>query len=272
MRTSLSSETLAQALNVAVQAARAAGAVHLAHLGRVQVVRSKSSYADLVTEVDAEAEQVIRRVIAGHFPDQAVLGEEEGYGAGAQQADGRWVVDPLDGTVNYAHGYPVFCASVALEWQGVRVVGAVYDATRDELFTATLGGGAFLNGQAIRVSSTPTLTTPALVSTGFPYDTSGERNLRLVARLLRRGVPVRRPGAAALDLCNVACGRMDAFWELGLKPWDTAAGSLIVQEAGGMFTDFSGEVTPYGEVLLATNGLLHSELLALLTGEEQALP
>lgn len=256
----------AQALDVAVRAARAAGAVHLAHLGRVHAVRSKSSFADLVTEVDAEAERVIREVIAATFPDHAVLGEEEGYGAGgdAQMTPGRWIVDPLDGTVNYAHGYPVFCSSVALEWGGQRVVGAIFDPTRDELFTATLGGGAFLNGQAIRASQTPTLTTPALVATGFPYDTSGEQNLHLVARLLRRGVPVRRPGAAALDLCNVACGRMDAFWELQLKPWDVAAGSLIVQEAGGTVTDGLGSDTPYGELLVATNGLLHPEMLALL--------
>ena len=257
----------AELLDVAVRAARAAGEIHLAHLGRASVLRSKSSYADLVTEVDGEAERVIREVIAGRHPDHAVLGEEEGLGAGAAGGRYRWIVDPLDGTVNYAHGYPVFCVSVGLEEDGQRVVGAVLDPTRNELFTATRGGGAFLNGGPIRVSTTPTLTTPALVATGFPYDTSGERNLALVARLLRLGVPVRRPGAAALDLCNVACGRMDAFWELGLKPWDCAAGSLIVEEAGGRVTDAHGRPDPYAEMIVVTNGPLHAELLSHLGPE-----
>jgi myo-inositol-1(or 4)-monophosphatase len=166
--------------------------------------------------------------------------------------------------VNYAHGYPVFCASVALEWRGEAIAGAVFDPTRNELFTATLGGGAFLNGQPLAVSATPTLTTPALVATGFPYDNSGERNLALVARLLRLGVPVRRPGAAALDLCNVACGRMDAYWEIGVKRWDVAAGSLILQEAGGQISDAAGLPTPHGEMIVATNRLLHAELLELV--------
>lgn len=257
-------QELIHARDVAVRAARAAGAVHAAHLGRIQTVRTKSTYADLVTEVDGEAERVIRDVIAATFPDHAVLGEEEG-----QQGEGefRWVVDPLDGTVNYAHGYPVFCSSVALEVRGVPVVGAVYDVTRDELFSAVQRQGAFLNGSPVRVSQTPSLTTPALVATGFPYDNSGERNLAHVAKLLRLGVPVRRPGAAALDLCNVACGRMDAYWELGLKPWDSAAGSLILLEAGGRVTDGSGGDTPYGEMIVATNGLLHGELLALLQAD-----
>ncbi|WP_019008732.1 inositol monophosphatase family protein [Deinococcus aquatilis] len=260
---------LAPFLAVAVAAARAAGAVHLAHLGTARIVHTKTTYADLVTEVDGEAERVIRAVIAGTYPDHAVLGEEEGLGdvvaeSDFHESDFRWVVDPLDGTVNYAHGYPVFCASVALEWRGEAVAGAVFDPTRDELFTATLGGGAFLNGQPLAVSATPTLTTPALVATGFPYDNSGERNLALVARLLRLGVPVRRPGAAALDLCNVACGRMDAYWEIGVKRWDVAAGSLILQEAGGQVTDAAGVRTPYGEMIVSTNRLLHAELLELV--------
>lgn len=256
---------LQEALRVAVEAARAAGAIHLAHLGRVPGIRSKGRFNDLVTEVDTLAEAAIRAVIAAAFPDHAVLGEEEGLGGGMETGAARWIVDPLDGTVNYAHGYPVFCASVGLEWEGQRVVGAVFDPTRDELFTATRGGGAFLNGAPIRVSVTPSLTTPALVATGFPYGLEGGRNLALVERLLGLGVPLRRPGAAALDLCNVACGRMDAFWELGLKPWDAAAGSLIVEEAGGRVTDAVGSADPYGEMIVATNGHLHPELLAVLT-------
>lgn len=262
----MSSPEYAQALAVASHAARAAGAVHLRHLGRLQAggVRTKSSPADLVTVADGEAEAVIREIIAAAYPDHAVLGEEGGEQGGAGESEWRWVVDPLDGTVNFAHGYPVFCASVALERAGRSVVGAVYDPTRDELFTATRGGGAYLNGEALRVSQTPTLRTPALVSTGFPYDASGERNLGHVARLLRLGLPIRRPGAAALDLCNVACGRMDAYWEIGVQRWDVAAGSLIVEEAGGSVTDLTGEPTPYGAGIAATNGHLHAELLAVL--------
>lgn len=255
--------SLTDGLEVAVQAARQAGAIHLEHLGRVKQVTSKSTYSDLVTEVDGKAEQAIRAVIAATYPTHAVLGEE-----GGQEGTGeyRWVVDPLDGTVNYAHGFPVFCASIALEYRQESIVAAVYDPTRDELFTATKGGGAFLNGSSIRVSSTPTLTTPALVSTGFPYDLSGERNLAHVVKLLRMSVPVRRPGAAALDLCNVACGRMDAYWEIGVKRWDVAAGALIVQEAGGTVTDAHGTPTPHGEMIVTSNGHLHAELLGILKG------
>lgn len=252
----------AQALQTAVTAARAAGAVHLQHLGRLQGVRTKSSPSDLVTVADGEAEAVIREIIAAAYPDHAVLGEEGGEQGEA--GEWRWVVDPLDGTVNFAHGYPVFCASVALERRGESVVGAVYDPTRDELFTATRGGGAFLNGEALRVSETPALRTPALVSTGFPYSTGGERNLAHVAKLLRLGLPIRRPGAAALDLCNVACGRMDAYWEIGVQRWDVAAGALIVEEAGGAVSDLHGQPGPHGEVIVATNGHLHAELLAVL--------
>lgn len=253
-----------EALEVAGQAARVAGEIHLRHFGQVHDIRTKSSAADLVTEVDGAAEEAIRAVIAAAYPSHAVLGEEGGeLGAGQY----RWVVDPLDGTVNYAHGYPVFCASVALEERGEAVVAAVFDPTRQELFTAIRSGGAFLNGQAIGVSGTPTLTTPALIATGFPYDLTGERNLAHVARLLRMGVPVRRPGAAALDLCNVACGRMDAYWEIGVKRWDVAAGALIVQEAGGHVSDACGEPTPHGEMIVASNAHLHVELLDILKGE-----
>lgn len=261
---------LQEALAVAVEAARAAGAIHLAHVGGALDIRSKSSYSDLVTQVDGLAEAAIRAVIARRYPDHAVLGEEEGLGEGAADGEAdapyRWVVDPLDGTVNYAHGFPVYCASVALEVRGEGVIGAVFDPSRGELFTAVRGGGAFLNGERLTVSATPTLTTPALVSTGFPYDQSGGRNLAAVEALLRLGVPVRRPGAAALDLCNVACGRMDAYWEIGLKPWDAAAGSLIVQEAGGTVSGVPGHATPGSEVLVASNGHLHAELLGLLHG------
>ena len=259
----LTAADLSAYLDVAIHAARAAGAIQL---GRAEVphqISSKSTFSDLVTEVDALCEAEIRRIVLESFPGHAVLGEEEG-----QQGEGDflWVVDPLDGTVNYAHGFPVYCASVGLEVRGVRVVGAVYDPTRRELFTATLGGGAFLNGQRIRAAATPSLQSPALIATGFPYNVAEDAgNLGYLNKLLALGVPVRRPGAAALDLCYVACGRLDGYWELGLKRWDAAAGSLIVEEAGGIVTDAAGKETPYGAVIVAAGAHLHPELLGVLS-------
>ena len=262
---------LGAALALAIRAARAAGQIQQEYVGRSHTIRTKSSFSDLVTEVDGLCEAAIRALIAEQYPDHAVLGEEEGEG-GQAGARYRWVVDPLDGTVNYAHGFPFYCVSVALERRGEtgaeRLLGVVYDATRDELFTAIKGGGASLNGSPLHVSDTPTLTTPALLSTGFPYDPGDSRNLGLLGRLLAMGVPVRRPGAAALDLCYVACGRFDGYWELGLKPWDSAAGALIVQEAGGRVTDIAGVDRADGPVIVASNGHLHPELLRVLNAGE----
>ena len=255
-------ESIGAVLETAVEAAKAAGSIHREFAGRTLDVRTKSSASDLVTQVDALAETAIREVILARFPDHAILGEEEG--AVGALSSSRWIVDPLDGTVNYAHGFPVSCASVAFEWNGRRLAGAVFDQGRDELFTATFGGGAFLNGTRLHVSPTPTVATPALLATGFPYDPNDHRNFERFRRLLAMGVPIRRPGAAALDLCYVAAGRLDGYWEFGLHPWDAAAGSLIVEEAGGRVTDGGGEQTPYGEMILATNGLLHAELLGVL--------
>ncbi|GGQ98185.1 inositol monophosphatase family protein [Deinococcus ruber] len=255
---------LSDALALAIRAAHTAGAIQQAHVNRTHTIRTKSSFSDLVTEVDGLCEAAIRAEIAQTYPDHAVLGEEEGE-QGEQGAAYRWVVDPLDGTVNYAHGFPFYCVSIALERTGgERLLGVVYDATRSELFTAVRGGGAFLNGKPIRVSETPTLATPALLSTGFPYDPGDVRNLALLGKLLARGIPVRRPGAAALDLCYVACGRLDGYWELGLKPWDSAAGALIIAEAGGTVTDERGVDRSDGPVIVSSNTLLHAELLAVL--------
>ncbi len=260
-------EGLQSALDLAVKAAHEAGRIQQEYVNRPHTIATKSSFSDLVTEVDGLCEAAIRGLIAERYPDHAVLGEEEGEG-GQAGAEYRWVVDPLDGTVNYAHGFPFYCVSIALERRGaggaVRLLGVVYDATRDELFTATHSGPALLNGQPIRVSGTASLRTPALLSTGFPYDPGDSRNLGLLGRLLAMGVPVRRPGAAALDLCYVACGRLDGYWELGLKPWDSAAGALIVRQAGGRVTDAQGEERPDGPVIVASNGHLHPELLQVL--------
>ncbi|WP_425147977.1 inositol monophosphatase family protein [Deinococcus sp.] len=267
----ISPPELSGALEVAIRAARAAGAIQQAYVNRVHTIRTKSSFSDLVTEVDGLCEAAIRRIIAETYPDHAVLGEEEGQ-QGDLGAKYRWVVDPLDGTVNYAHGFPVYCVSIALEPAGQstgRLLGVVYDATRDELFTALRGGGASLNGQPIRVSETPRLAAPALLSTGFPYDPSDVRNLGLLSKLLARGVPVRRPGAAALDLCYVACGRLDGYWELGLKPWDSAAGTLIIAEAGGRVSDGKGQPYTDGPLIVSSNGHLHAELLEVLSAGSQ---
>ncbi len=268
---------LTAALRVATDAAQQAGQLQLSHLGKLTQVRSKSNFSDLVTEVDGACEALIRRVLLGVYPQHRFLGEEEGeQGAPSHEAASqwRWVVDPLDGTVNYAHGFPVFCVSIALERITTRsasqsdaetVLGVVYDPTRRELFTALRGQGAYLNDQPLGVSGTPTLQTPALVSTGFAYNVQQDpRNLGHLQKLLALGVPVRRPGSAALDLCYTACGRLDAYWELGLKRWDVAAGALMVQEAGGQVTDAAGQPDPYAEMIVASNGLLHPELLAVL--------
>jgi myo-inositol-1(or 4)-monophosphatase len=258
---------LEAALRLAVRAAHEAGRIQQEHVGRPHTIATKSSFSDLVTEVDGLCEAAIRELIAAEYPDHAVLGEEGGE-QGQTGAEYRWVVDPLDGTMNYAHGFPFYCVSIGLErrTQGgtLPLLGVVYDATRQELFTATHTGEALLNGQRIRVSGTPSLRTPALLSTGFPFSSGDSRNLGLLGQLLAMGVPVRRPGAAALDLCYVACGRLDGYWEMGLKPWDIAAGALIVARAGGRVTDADGSEGTDGPVIVASNGLLHPELLDVL--------
>ncbi|GAB4276855.1 MAG: inositol monophosphatase family protein [Deferrisomatales bacterium] len=220
---------------------------------------------DLVTEADLACEAAIRQVLARRAPGTAVLGEEEG--ASGDGAD-RWVVDPLDGTTNYAHGYPVFCVSIAWEEEGVARLGVVYDPLRDELFTAQAGRGARLNGETIRVSAAARLAE-ALLATGFPYDrrTNPRTNYEAFCRLTHLTQGVRRGGSAALDLAYVAAGRLDGFWEPGLRPWDTAAGALLVAEAGGRVSGFRGQpFDPYRDEVVATNGALHGALLAELAG------
>src|SRR6476469_5074930 len=200
----------------------------------------KKGTIDLVTEVDVAVERRFRALIAERFPDHQILGEEMG-GAAAAPAGPCWIFDPIDGTSNFAHGLPIFCASLALEIDGVAEVAAVYDPTRKELFTAERGGGAFLNGRPLRVSSAATLVDAMLV-TGFPYDVHQRvpEIVGLFGDFVGRARAVRRLGSAALDLCYVAAGRLDGFWESDLKAWDIAGGGLIVEEAGGTVTDFSG--------------------------------
>jgi myo-inositol-1(or 4)-monophosphatase len=228
----------------------------------------KKGSIDLVTEVDFACERMCRAIVSERFPGHDVLAEEFGAGAptGRPPSRWRWVFDPLDGTTNYAHGLPIFCSSLALEIDGRSDVAAIYDPTRDELFTAERGGGAHLNGQLLTVSSSTTLIE-ALLVTGFPYDVHEKAGdlVALFGAFLGRARAVRRLGSAALDLCYVAAGRFDAFWEQHLKPWDVAAGALIVEEAGGRVTGMDGSpFDPAAAHLVASNGHIHEEMTRLI--------
>jgi myo-inositol-1(or 4)-monophosphatase len=249
--------------------AREAGALLLQYFHQGLKIEYKGD-ADLVTAADRAAEALIRERIRQQFPSHDVLGEEQGLND--QGSDYRWYVDPLDGTTNFAHGYPVFCVSIALQHQAVedrssgqlgrRIAGAVYDPTRDELFTAEQGRGAHLNGKPIHVSKAAQLKE-CLVATGFPsHKRHKNPNIHFYHQITLRTHGVRRAGSAALDLCNVASGRFDGFWEFNLNPWDTAAGALIVEEAGGRVSRFDG--SPFAidsRETLASNGLVHDALL-----------
>jgi myo-inositol-1(or 4)-monophosphatase len=240
--------------------AREAGGLIMEHFHRHVKIEYKGD-VDLVTVADRQSEALIRERIARHFPAHDVMGEE-----GTRIETGseyKWYVDPLDGTTNFAHGYPVFCVSLAVEFRGTRIVGVIYDPTRDELFVAEKGNGARLNEQPIQVSSTTRLAE-CLVATGFPsHKRHKNPNIYFYHQLTLRSHGVRRAGSAALDLCNVAAGRFDGFWEFNLNPWDTAAGVLIVEEAGGRVTDFSGgSFDVASRETLASNGHVHEELLS----------
>ena len=248
--------------------AREAGALLMGYFRRRVKIEYKGE-ADLVTEADRSSEALIIRRVREQFPTHAVLGEESGSVAArsASSAGYRWYVDPLDGTTNFAHGFPVFCVSLGIERRNAqgkaeRVAGVVYDPTRDELFSAELGRGAFLNGVKVNVSATANLKD-SLVATGFPSQKRHKNpNIYFYHQLTLKTHGVRRAGSAALDLCCVACGRYEGFWEFNLNPWDTAAGVLIVQEAGGTVTDFAGgEFDISSRQVLATNGLIHSSMV-----------
>ena len=251
-------------LETAVEAVMRAGDVMMSRFGQKLRVDKKGTI-DLVTDVDVEVERMFRELIAMRFPAHAVLAEELGGDPGAPPGP-CWIFDPIDGTTNFAHGLPIFCASVALEIDGVAEVGAVYDPTRKELFTATRGNGSFLNGEPLRVSSAANLVDAMLV-TGFPYDvhTRVQEIVGLFGEFVGRARAVRRLGSAAIDLCYVAAGRMDAFWESDLKAWDVAGGALIVAEAGGRVTDMAGDpFVSRGGHVLASNGVLHEPMLEVI--------
>ncbi|OGP56320.1 MAG: inositol monophosphatase [Deltaproteobacteria bacterium RBG_13_52_11] len=251
-------------LEVAVRAAQAAGHIQREWLRKDKRIELKGAI-NLVTEVDRRCEARIVEIIKEAFPQHNILTEETPM-TDEFPSPFRWIVDPLDGTTNYAHGYPCFCTSIALELEGKIVLGAVYDPLLDELFTAQLGKGAFLNNERISVSATERLTN-ALICTGFPYDLreSPENNLDHFNRFIMEARAIRRDGSAALDLCYVAAGRFDGFWELKLYPWDVAVGKLIIEEAGGKGTDFRGKALDVnGKETLASNGKIHEEMIRVL--------
>lgn len=245
---------------------RAAGQIIRESYEQVQEVGRKSTEIDLVTEVDHAVERLLVGAILERFPDHAILAEE---GHGTQQvSEYLWVIDPLDGTVNYAHGFPIFAVSVALRKGDETILGVVYDPLRDEMFAAEKGAGATRNGQPIHVSNTGRLQN-SLLATGFPYDraTRSDNNVAEFNRLITRVQGIRRAGAAALDMAYVAAGRLDGYWEQHLSPWDWAAGVLLVTEAGGTVTDFDGRPWSLGKgKIVATNGYIHDELLETLSG------
>ena len=254
-------------INVAVRAAREAGKIiNRASLDLDLLRVSEKSANDFVTEVDRASEQAIIEILLKAYPQHGILGEETGSTHGRADSEYQWIIDPLDGTTNFIHGLPVYAVSIALAHNGVVQHGVVYDPSRDELFTASRGGGAFLDNRRLRVSRR-TRIEDSLIGTGFPFRRGDDLDtyLEMFKKISLRCVGLRRPGAAALDLAYVAAGRYDGFFEVGLKPWDVAAGSLLVTEAGGMVGNFTGEADflQRGEVI-AANPRVYAQMVSLL--------
>ncbi len=254
-----------QFLEVAIEAAREAGAMLRAEFDRPKKISYKGE-VDIVTESDRRSEAAIVARLRRHFPEHAIIAEE---GSNSDAAGSRycWHVDPLDGTTNFAHGYPCFAVSIGLTEDGEPIAGAVFNPVADELFSAARGEGAYLNGKPIRVSSVEKLAH-SLVATGFPtHQRKRSANMEYYWEFTLRSHGVRRDGSAALDLCSVACGRFDAFWEFRLNSWDTAAGMLLVREAGGTVSDLAGQAyRPGGFDMLASNGRIHGEMREIAAG------
>lgn len=254
-------------LNFATETAREAGQILLEKFGR-KIQISKKGGINLVTEADLASEKLIIEKIRSHYPKHTVLAEESGESSAVIDGETtwKWIIDPLDGTTNYAHGYPCFCVTLAVEHQGEIVVGVTFDPTRDELFAAEKGRGATLNGREIRVSETEKLCE-ALLVTGFPYDIADRGDFaRHFTEFISKTRGLRRDGSAAIDMAYVACGRFDGFWEEGLNPWDVAAGVLLIEEAGGRVSYYDdSKFSIYQPPISASNGLIHAEMLEILS-------
>ncbi len=253
-------------LEVAEKTAREAGVVLLENLGKVKKIEFKAKNS-LVTEVDKLSEEIIINNIKKSFPSHDIFAEESGRHS--ENSDYLWLIDPIDGTTNYAHAYPFFSISIALEVKGEVEIGLVYDPVKDEMFTAEAGKGAYLNGELIKVSKSDSIEH-SNVCTGFMHEVEWmvEANIKHFGNFIRRARAVRRDGSAALDVCYVACGRFDGFWELGLNPWDTAAAVLILKETGGQVTTFSGdEYSIYIKEILASNSIIHGQMIEILALE-----
>ncbi|MEP6635340.1 MAG: inositol monophosphatase family protein [Acidobacteriota bacterium] len=254
-------------LNFLIQTARDAGGVLIDRLGRAQV--SNKGAIDLVTEADLASEKLIIERVRSHYPRHAILAEEsgasDGEGTSSRESEWKWIIDPLDGTTNYAHGYPFFCVSIGVEHGGRIELGVVYDPVRDEMFAVERGQGATLNERPMRVSTVESLDR-AMLCTGFPYNVRERPDFaRDFVKFTMQGQAVRRDGSAALDLAYIACGRFDGFWEDGLNAWDVAAGVLLIEEAGGRISDFRGEpLDIYSAKVLATNGRVHESMMRVL--------
>ena len=260
-------------LEAATEIAQEAGKILVEELSRPLDLRYKGDEVDLVTQADKRSEKLIVERLTKYFPDHAIAAEEGTGHESASASEFRWHVDPLDGTTNFAHGYPCFCVSIALAQRNTLLAAVVFNPFYNELFTAARGEGAFFNGKKMRVSKNATVST-SLLCTGFPVrNRKASPNLQYYGDFTQRSHGVRRDGSAALDLASVAAGRFDGFWEFGLKPWDTAAGVLLIEEAGGKVSDFAGN--PYqlgGPVILATNGLIHEEMRAIALEISQRNP
>jgi len=255
---------ISQFVAAAEEAAQAAGSLIRDSWQQVKQIQYKSSI-DLVTTIDHQSEERIVNILHKRFPNHSFLAEEETNITG-QTSEYRWIIDPVDGTTNFAHAYPHFCVSIALEYAGEIILGLVYDPIKEETFRAIRGQGAFLNGGRIHATKEAELGK-ALLATGFPYDQRQKVDfyLSFFKEFMLTCQGIRRNGSAALDLCYVACSRVDGFWEFGLHPWDTAAGSLMVEEAGGTMSDFSGNAFSIGKKeVLASNGRIHDAMLHIM--------
>ncbi len=262
-----SSSSIHPMLNVAIKAARAAGVIINRAALDVESVRVSQKMAnDFVTEVDHASENIIIDTLLTAYPDHGILAEESGQTRGNPNAENIWIIDPLDGTTNFIHGFPFYCVSIALQSRGKLEQAVVFDPTRNDLFTSTRGRGAFLNDRRLRVSKRTRLED-CLVSTGFPFrpDDDFTAYLQVMADVMKRTAGLRRPGAAALDLAYVAAGFSDGFFEIGLQPWDMAAGSLLITEAGGLVGNFTGDADYlHQRECMAANPKVYAQLVGLL--------